>query len=123
MQPKLPSITIKILESYKLWHELRKNLEKFNKYSIGIKIDNLYVEIIERLFQAQYISKEKKAEVLQFATIKLDTLKFFIFTLLEIKGTSEEMYLKLNSTLEEVGKMLYGWKQQALKQTGTKTTQ
>jgi hypothetical protein len=123
MQPKLPSITIKILESYKLWHELRKNLEKFNKYSIGIKIDNLYVEIIERLFQAQYISKEKKAEVLQFATIKLDTLKFFVFTLLEIKGTSEEMYLKLNDTLEEVGKMLYGWKQQALKQTETKTTQ
>jgi hypothetical protein len=102
---------------------LRKNLEKFNKYSIGIKIDNLYVEIIERLFQAQYISKEKKVEVLQFATIKLDTLKFFVFTLLEIKGTSEEMYLKLNDTLEEVGKMLYGWKQQALKQTETKTTQ
>ena len=119
MQPKLPSFTIKILESYKLWHELRKNLEKFNKYSIGIKIDNLYIEIIERLFQAQYISKEKKAEVLQFATIKLDTLKFFIFTLLEIKGISEEMYLKLNGTLEEVGKMLYGWKQQALKQTKT----
>lgn len=123
MQPKLPSITIKILESYKLWHELRKSLEKFNKYSIGLKIDSLYVEIIERLFQAQYISKEKKAEVLQFATIKLDTLKFFVFTLLEIKGVSEEMYLKLNGTLEEVGKMLYGWKQQALKQTETKTTQ
>ncbi len=123
MQPKLPSITIKILESYKLWHELRKTLEKFNKYSIGLKIDSLYVEIIERLFQAQYISKEKKVEVLQLATIKLDTLKFFVFTLLEIKGTSEEIYLKLNGTLEEVGKMLYGWKQQALKQTETKTTQ
>lgn len=123
MQPKLPSITIKILESYKLWHELRKGLEKFNKYSIGLKIDNLYVEIIERLFQAQYISKEKKVEVLQLATIKLDTLKFFVFALLEIKGINEETFLKLNITLEEVGKMLYGWKQQALKQTETKTTQ
>jgi hypothetical protein len=116
MREKLPSITVKCLESYKYWHENKKSIEKFNRYSIGLKIDNLYLEIIERLFQAQYIAKDKKPEILQFATVKLDTLKFLIFALWEIKGVGEESFIKLNSGLEEVGKMLYGWKQQSLKQ-------
>lgn len=114
-QTKLPSIVIKTLSSYKGWHLQKKNIEKSLKYSIGLKVDNLYIEILEKLTEAQYSMKEKKLPPIETAIIKIDVLKFLIFTLYEVKGISETIFISLSNEIDELGRMLFGWKNQVLK--------
>jgi len=114
-QTKLPSIVIKTLSSYKSWHNQKKHIEKDLRYSMGVKIDNLYIEILEKLTEAQYSMKEKKLPSIEVAIIKIDVLKFLIFTLYEVKGISETVFISLSNEIDELGRMLFGWKNQVLK--------
>ena len=83
-QAKLPSIVTKALSSYKSWFFVKKNLDKSIKYTLGQKIDDLYVLVLEKLSEAQYSWKEKKLVPIEIAIIKVETLKFMIFTLLNL---------------------------------------
>jgi hypothetical protein len=114
-QTKLPSIIIKTLSSYKSWHTQKKNIQKDLRYSMCIKIDNLYIEILEKLTEAQYSMKDKKIIPIETAIIKVDVLKFLIFTLYDVKGISEEVFISISNEIDELGRMLFGWKNQVLK--------
>ena len=39
-----------------------------------------------------------------------------LYVLLELKGIEEQYFIELAPKIEEVGRMLYGWKNQALKE-------
>jgi hypothetical protein len=45
-----------------------------------------------------------------------DVLKFMLYALFEIKAIEEKHFLELSIKIEEVGKMLYGWKNNLAKQ-------
>ena len=115
-QAKLPSIIIKTLGSYKNWQVFKKHIEKGLKFSLGVKIDSLYVELMEKLTEAQYSTKDKKLPSIENAIIKADVLKFLLFTLYEVKGISEECFINSSDEIEEIGRMLFGWKNQVLTQ-------
>ena len=84
---------------------------------MGAKIDNYFIEIIELLFIASYLSKQQKPPYLQKANIKLDLLKFFLPILWELKLLDNKKYIIFSESLNEIGRMLGGWQKGLLKET------
>ena len=107
----------RLVSVYKLWYGFQNNFPKKSRYTLGEKIDRLFLEILELLLIGGYLSREKKLLYLQKAGAKLDILKFFLQISWEIKSLDNKKYIVLSEKLNEVGKMLGGW----LKQLANKT--
>ena len=107
----------KITDAYKLWHNLLPHIPKLTKYSFGEKINTLFTEIIELILTAGFANKEQKSPVIQKASIKLDTLKYFLQLIWELKALDNKQLAAISTPLMEAGKMLGGWHRQLTKQT------
>ena len=94
---------------YKIWQEYLPKFSKDHRYTLGFKIDSLFVEIIEILHEAQYTPSRQKQSYLLKASSRLDTLKFFLQILWEIDGIDDKKYIHLSKHISEAGKMLGGW--------------
>ena len=92
-------------------HGITKTL----RYSLAIHIDQLFTEIVSLTAEAQFSPKEMRVIPISKAIIKNDTLKFMLYTLFELKGLNDKKFLSLSVKIEEVGRMLYGWKNQCPK--------
>jgi hypothetical protein len=89
---------------------------KDSRYTLGLKIDNLFVETIELIFIASYLNKNQKMPYVQKAIAKLDLIKFFLQITWEIKALNNKKYIILSEKLNEIGKMLGGWYRQLVKE-------
>jgi len=106
----------KIKDSYLFWHNYHQTMPKTQKYSLGVKIDNLFTEIIEAVVTAGFLKRNEKIPYVHKAIQKLDTLKIFLMILWETKTLNNKKYATLSILLDEIGKMLGGWHGQLLKQ-------
>ena len=113
--PNLPNkysdlpIMHKLIETYKIWQEFLPNFPKSSKYTLGEKIDRLFVEVLEFIFAATYLQSIKKFDCVNKASIKLDLLKFFLRIAWETKALNNKRYILISEKLDEIGKMLGGW--------------
>jgi hypothetical protein len=103
------SIIQKLISVYKLWHEFLPHFSKTTRYTLGIKIDSLFIEATENIFTASRSVKDQKLPFLQKASAKLDLLKFFLQIAWEIKSMDSKKYIIISQHLDEIGKMLGGW--------------
>jgi hypothetical protein len=103
------SILEHLISCYKVWFELKVHLPKNARYTLGEKIDDLFIETIELIFTAQYLKRGEKLSVLEKANAKFDLLKFFLQILWETKNIETKHYGLLSQKLDAVGKMLGGW--------------
>jgi hypothetical protein len=103
-----------LIAAYRLWHEFLPHLPKDARYTLGAKIDALLIDAIELIFSATYLSREQKLPYLQKATAKLDTAKFFLQILWEVKALDNKKYAALSEKLNEIGRMLGGWMRQTI---------
>ena len=103
------NLTQKLISVYKIWHELLPGLPKTSRYTLGAKIDDAFLAVIEHVIKAGYSDKTTKYIVLSTASVKLDVLKFFLQMAWEIKSLDNKKYIRLSEKLNEVGKMLGGW--------------
>ena len=85
------------------------NIPKDSKYTLGAKIDALFLEVIENIIKAGYSNKVEKEIFLRRTSAKLDLLKFFLQLVWEIKALENKKYISLSEKLDEVGRMLGGW--------------
>ncbi|MDP2364066.1 MAG: diversity-generating retroelement protein Avd [Ignavibacteria bacterium] len=99
----------KIKNTYKLWHSFLPHFPKTSRYTLGSKIDSLFIETTESVIKASYLTKAEKLLYLTQASIKLDLLKFFLQVAWEIKALDNKKYIRLSEKLNEIGKMLGGW--------------
>ena len=107
----------RFISVYKLWDELRNNFPKKSRYTLGAKIDTLFLETVESLFLGGTLSRGHKLPVLQKASSKLDLLKFFLQLSWELKILDNKKYVALSEPLNDIGKMLGGWIRNAEKET------
>ena len=107
------SILQHLIASYKLWHEIKVHIQKSSRYTLGEKIDSLFLETLEAIFVAQYISKAQKLPALQKANTKFDALKFFLMILWEVGDLGQKQYAVLSEKLHTIGNMLGGWLRKA----------
>ena len=99
----------KIKRIYIFWYSIYHTVSKTHRYTLALKIDNLFVEIIEMCASASFVQKVDKIIYLRTAIRKLDTLKIMLMVLWETRSIDTKKYELLSVPLEEVGKMLGGW--------------
>lgn len=87
---------------------MHRDFPKTERYGIGRRIDNLFLEVLELSFTAAYLPPEPKIIFLSKAISRLDVLKFFTQIAWENKLIPGEKYIDLSKRLEEIGRMLGG---------------
>lgn len=102
----------KASDAYKLWHDYLQHFPRLSRYTLGGKIDALFLDTIELILLAGYSSKDQKFAIVNRAAMKLDATKFFLQTAWELKFFDNKKYTLLSEPLSEVGKMLGGWRKQ-----------
>lgn len=105
----------KIKRSYILWHEYHNILPKTQRYSLGNRIDRIFIELIEAISTASFLAREEKLPYVRLAIRKLDTLKVLVMVLWETKSIDNKKYIALSVPIEEMGRMLGGWSGQLTK--------
>jgi hypothetical protein len=98
-------------EGYLLWHNFLPHVERLSRYTLGVKIDNLFIELLEITFTAKYAPPVNKLTFLDELIRKLDNLKFFVTLLWEAKGLDATKYGQLAQKLTTAGKMSNKWRQ------------
>ena len=102
----------KLVAAYKLWQAYLLHFPKTSRYTLGEKIDSLFVEIIENIIIASYLSRQEKLPYLKKGLVKLDVLKFFLQAAWEINALDNKKFIALSEKLMEIGRMLGGWNKQ-----------
>src|SRR3989338_8732301 len=95
--------------AYKLWHIFFKNLPRLSRFTIGTRIDTIFLDLIELVLLAGYTTREQKLGIVQKASGKLDSLKFFLKIAWDVRAIDHKKYAALSTPLVEVGRMLGGW--------------
>ena len=106
----MPIVIQKEKESYCLWLSLHKNFPKVERFGLGNKIEQTFIDILELTFSSSYLAPEHKIILLNKTISRLDVLKFFTQLAWENKLVSSEKYADLSARLEEIGRMLGGWR-------------
>jgi len=98
-----------LITTYKFWHEVKIHIHQSSRYTLGEKIDKLFIETLELLFTAQYLPKSQKLIVLQKANAVFDILKFLVMVLWELNDLGVKQYSALSKKLNTIGTMLNKW--------------
>ena len=115
---KVRDIATKMLTLYVEWHTIMlRHIPKDLRYSLAIRIDSLFAQVLEGISLAQFATLDLRARYLTEAIGKNDTLKFMLYALNELKGIDESKFISLSVKTEEIGRMLYGWKLSVEKKT------
>ena len=114
--PQLLPLLAKVKSCYLIWIGFYQILPKIHRYSLGEKIDVMFIEIIEAISIASFLSKEEKHPWVKLAIRKTDTLKILLMVLWESKSIDDKKYLAVSVKIEEIGRMLGGWSGQISKQ-------
>ncbi len=104
----------KLVHSYKLWYGFLPHLTITTRHTIGPKIDLFFTTTIEKIFIASYTSGPQKLILLKEASTTLDLLQFFLQIAWEVKAIDNKKYIELSLQLQEIGKMLGGWRKQSM---------
>jgi hypothetical protein len=84
---------------------------------LGGKIEDYFLGLLENIFISIYLPPEQKIQRLTIAISKLDGVKFFLQIAWENKCITNEKYPTLSESLNEIGRMLGGWKKGLEKKT------
>lgn len=118
-QTTLPIIQ-RLIVVYKIWHEIVPNFPKRSKYTLGNRIDSLFVDALELIFIASYLPRDSKTPYIQKAIGKIDLIKFFLQIVWEINSLEDKKYITISEPLTEVGRMLGGWYRQLISKTSAR---
>lgn len=95
------------------------HIPKSSRYTLGTRIENKFLDLLEITYIAYFIEKEKKEEKIAECIFNLDLLKFLVSVSWESRSISNKHYEDIAVKLDEIGKMLWGWKK-SLKQPDKK---
>ena len=73
------------------------------------------LDLLELLRKTTYTPLNKKIALLESAMDKIDSLRFFVQLLWELQLMSNNQYSNLGSEIENIGKMIGGWKKSIIK--------
>src|SRR4030042_2907930 len=98
----------KVYDFYKELYSAQINLPKVHKHTLGQRLDNTTLDLFELLILASRRQSERHI-LLDKANAKLNSLKLLLRLAKDVKCIDDNKYLQLESTLQEIGKILGGW--------------
>lgn len=99
----------KTYDLYKIFYQYLTNFPKKDRYTLGQRVENAILDLLEAITHAGQLSKTEKLPILKTASIKLDQVKILIRLCKDLKILDNKKYLLIESELQEIGKMLGGW--------------
>lgn len=75
--------------------------------------------MLENLRKATYATLTQKVSILEESLLNIDSLRFFIQIAWETKIISNEQFISCAAEIEEIGKMVGGWRKGLLTKTPT----
>lgn len=117
MQPKLIPVVLKLKDSYGLWQEYLIHFPKANRFTLGSKIDDIFLHAIEYCFLASYSAHAEKIVLVDRCIARVDLLKLLLQLAWEMEALDTKKYVHLSEHLAEVGRMLGGWRKQLQNKT------
>ncbi len=109
-------VLIEVKTVYILWNASAAKFPKTVKYSLGLKIDNLFIDTIEAISIATFLQRSEKLPYIKRAVTRIDTLKVFLQMVWEMELIDTQHYTDLSEKVADIGKMLGGWHGQVIKQ-------
>ncbi|HBE90664.1 MAG: hypothetical protein A3E37_01580 [Candidatus Andersenbacteria bacterium RIFCSPHIGHO2_12_FULL_46_9] len=86
------------------------HIPKGGRYTIGTRIENKFLDLLEQSYLAYFTPREKRAEKISQCILTMDTLKFLVYVAWEGKLITHKQYTLMAPKLDEIGKMFGGWK-------------
>ncbi len=86
------------------------HIPKGARFTLGSRIENKFLDLLELNYTAYFTQKNKKSEKLSECILVVDTLKFLVAVAWEGKIISNKHFEDVSAKLEEVGRMFGGWK-------------
>ena len=117
VQEKLVPVVLKLKDAYGLWQNYLTHFPKANRFTLGSKIDEVFLHAIEYCFLASYSPLGEKLAILDRAISRVDLIKLLLQLAWDIKAIDTNKYVVLGNMLSETGKMLGGWKKQISNKT------
>ena len=104
------SVVNRIKEAYLLWVGIVAHIPKSGRYTLGQRVENRFLDLLELIYIAYFSPKSEKIARVSKCILQLDTLKFLISVAWEGKLISQNQFQEIGLKLNEVGKMLGGWR-------------
>lgn len=117
MQPKLIPVVLKLKDAYGLWQHYLTHFPKANRFTLGSKIDEVFLHAIEYCFLASYSAHAEKIILVSRCIARVDLLKLLLQLAWEMQAVDTNKYVHLSEYLAEVGRMLGGWRKQLQNKT------
>ncbi len=99
----------RLYDFYRVFYELRKLVNKQDRYNLWQKCDTSLLNLLEDMFIAGSLAKIEKLRLLQDMSSRLNFFKIMIRLLKDVKSIDDKKYIFLEEKLDEVGRMLGGW--------------
>ncbi len=112
MKSNHPAIVQKMYDIILWMMPLIEKFPKNKRYTIGSRMENVLLEILDLLVEASY--SRSKIALLKRANLDLEKFRFLARLAKDLKFVDLRRYKYISEILDEVGSMLGGWiKQQA----------
>lgn len=108
---------LKLKDAYGLWQEYLTHFPKANRFTLGSKIDNIFLNAIEYCFLASYSAHAEKIVLVDQCIARVDLLKLLLQLAWDMKALDTKKYMHLSEYLAETGRMLGGWRKQLQNKT------
>ena len=110
----------KVKDAYLAWYGYYQILPKAHRHSLGQRTDTIFVELMEAIATAGFLSPLEKAPYVRHAIRKSEILRVLLMVLWETKSLDDKQYIAVSVKMDEIGRMLGGWSGQLLKASSAK---
>lgn len=93
-----------------MWLSIVPHIQRGARFTIGARIENKFLDLLELTYIAYFTGKERKEEKIAECILILDALKYLVSVAWEGKLISAGQYESVALKLDEAGRMLFGWK-------------
>jgi hypothetical protein len=93
-----------------IWMNIVPHIQRGTRYTIGARIENKFLDLLELTYITYFSKKETKIEKISECIFLLDTLKYIISVAWDAKLFSNKQFEEVALKLDEFGKILWGWK-------------
>jgi hypothetical protein len=108
---------LSLKEAYGIWQQYLTDFPKSVRFTLGSKIDDVFLAAIEYCFLASYSASAEKQVFIDRGIARVDLLKLLVQLAWDIKALDDKKYIRLSDHLAEAGRMLGGWRRQLINKT------
>lgn len=110
-------------EVYRAWVPIRRNMPRTERFGIGERIDSRLLGLMELLRKASYSAIPQKIAILEQASLTTDSIRFFLQLAWEVELMPNVQYAPLANTVEEIGRMIGGWRKGLITKTSASSAE